>query len=261
MSNLHLPLEGRVENFGAVSSGASTGTSLSSGTITQIAAATNFDYDALLVTVISNTSSVFTIDVLLGSSGNEYVVAETLYVVKSGTEEGSSFLLPLAIPRGSRICLRSNGAASNAVIHGISYGRLGPRGYSRIRAMGVSSNKGTAVDPGTTANTLSSWVQITASAPGNFDGLMPIIGNNNRSSSAAGNSWLVDIGLGSPQQIIIPRLLLGSGSSTQLLTLPNVLPIFPVQIPTGSALYARAQSNATSSTQRAIDVALYGLVR
>lgn len=260
MSNLHLPFEGRVENFGAVS-GSSTGASLIAGVVTQLAAATNFEYDALLITVISNVSSNFTIDVFLGSSGNEYAVAETLYVVKSGTEEGSCFLVPLAIPRGSRVSLRSNSTNCNAVIHGISYGRLGPRGYSKIAAVGIVGLKGTTVDPGAVANTLSSWVQLTASVPNTFDGLMPVVGNNARSSSGGGVSWLVDIGLGSPQQIVIPRLLVGSGSSTQLLTIPNVFPVFPVPVPAGSALYARAQCSSSSSTQRTIDIVLYGLIR
>ena len=106
MSNLHPTSEGRVENFGAVT-GSSTGTSLTAGVVTQLAAATNFEYDALLITVISANSSNFLIDVLLGSSGNEFVVAESLYVNKSGTEEGSCFLVPLAIPRGSRVSLSS----------------------------------------------------------------------------------------------------------------------------------------------------------
>jgi len=260
MSNLHLPYEGRVESFGA-NTGASTGASLIAGVVTQLAAATSFEYDALLVTAMSATSSFFGIDVLLGSSGNEYVVAESLYVVKSGTAEGSCFLLPLAIPRGSRLCLRSNGISSNAVVHGISYGRLGPRGYSKMVAMGLVGFKGTAIDPGTTANTMSSWVQLTASAPNNLDAIMPVIGNNNRSSSSNTASWLVDIGLGSPQQIIIPKLLINSGSSTQLLTVPNVLPVFPVPVPAGSPLYARAQCAVTSSTQRTIDAVLYGLIR
>lgn len=128
-------------------------------------------------------------------------------------------------------------------------------------AMGLVGFKGTAIDPGTTANTMSSWVQLTASAPNNFDAVMPVIGNNNRSSSSNSASWLVDIGLGSPQQIIIPKLLINSGSSTQLLTVPNVLPVFPVPVPAGSALYARAQCAVTSSTQRTIDAVLYGLIR
>lgn len=259
MSNLHLPYEGRVESFGA-NTGASTGASLTAGVVTQLAATTSFDYDALLVTAIGSTSAFFGIDVLLGSSGNEYVVAESLYVVKSGTAEGSCFLLPLAIPRGSRLCLRSNGISSNAVVHGISYGRLGPRGFSKIVAMGLVGFKGTSIDPGTSAHTQSSWVQLTASAPNNFDALMPVIGNNNRSSSS-GSTWLVDIGLGNQQQIIIPKLLLKSGASTQLLTLPNVLPVFPVPVPAGSPLYARAQCSITSSTQRTIDAVLYGLIR
>lgn len=264
MSNLHLPTPGIVESFGAVT-GTSTGTAITTASIAQLAAATNFDYDAININAVgANITADTSIDIYLGASGSEYALIDKLRLTKaSSNPQGLSALLPLAVPRGSRISAKAFGGTLNTIIQGIGFGTVGDRGYKRAVSMGITSNFGVTVDPGGTANTLSSWVQITASAPNNFNALMVAIGNGQRSVASNTASWLVDIAIGAAgsEQVIIKQLFAMSMGNTTFFITPNFFGPFPCNIPAGTRIAARAQCNTNGATSRQIDVSLYGLIR
>jgi len=264
MSNLHIPTSGIVETLGAVT-GSSQGTSIGTASIAQIAASTGFDYEALLINTVANTSGLdAALDVYLGDAGAEYPLIDKIRVTKalSTNPQGQAVLVPLSVPRGSRVSARAFGASLNTIICGIGFGALSNKGFKRAVSMGITSNLGTTVNPGATANALGSWTQIVASAPHNFSALMVALGSAGRSNAAL-NSWLVDIGIGAAgsEQTIIKQLLTMSFSNTIFYMTPTFFGPFPCSIPAGTRISARAQSSTSSATTRNIDVSLYGLVR
>jgi hypothetical protein len=264
MSNLHIPTPGIVEALGATTT-SSNGTSITTASIAQIAASTNYDYDAISITTIGNSLGVdAALDVYLGASGSEYTLIDKLRVSKaSSNPQAIGVLLPLAVPRGSRVSAKAYGGTLSTIIHGMGYGALGDRGYKRGVAMGISSATGVTIDPGGTANTLSAWTQITASTPNAFNALMVAIGSGGRSVASAGVSWLVDIAMGASgsEQIIAKQLFVMSSGNTVFNMAPPTLGPFPCSIPAGTRLAARAQCSTNGSTSRNIDVSLYGLIR
>lgn len=264
MSNLHLPTPGIVETIGAVT-GSTTGTSITTASIAQIAASTNFDYDAICINAIGNNITAdAAIDIYLGASGAEYALIDKLRITKANTNpQGIAALLPLAVPRGSRISAKAFGGTIRTIIQGMGFGTIGDRGYKRAVSMGITSNFGVTISLGATANTLTGWTQITASAPNNFNALMVVIGNGQRSNASNTNSWLVDIGIGAAgsEQPIINQLFTMSMGNTVFFMTPSFFGPFPCNIPAGTRIAARAQCNTTTATTRNIDVTVYGLIR
>lgn len=264
MSNLHIPTPGIVESLGAVT-GSSQGTSIGTASITQIAASSSYDYDAILVDTVGNAIGVdASLDVYLGSSGNEYPLIDKIRVQKalSTNPQAQAVLLPLAVPRGSRISAKAFGGALNTIVYGMGFGSMGDKGFKRAVSMGITSATGVTVDPGATANALGSWTQIIASTPNHFNGLMVAFGSAARSNAAL-NSWLVDIAIGASgsEQIILKQLLTMSFSNTIFYMTPTFFGPFPCSIPAGTRIAARAQCSTSTSTTRNIDVTLYGLIR
>ncbi|MDE3036959.1 MAG: hypothetical protein KGJ21_00680 [Pseudomonadota bacterium] len=264
MSNLHIPTPGIVESLGAVT-GSSTGTSVTTASIAQIAASTTYDYDAIFVSAIGNSIGVdAALDVYLGSSGNEYALIDKLRVSKAvSNPQAVGVLLPLAVPRGSRISAKAFGGTLNTVIQGMGFGSLGDKGFKRAVSMGISTTIGVTVDPGGTVNTLGNWTQLIASTPNNFNGLLLAIGDGARSVASAGISWLVDIAIGASgsEQAIIKQLFTMSSSNTVFNMAPPFFGPFPCSIPAGTRIAARAQCSSNSATSRQIDVVPYGLIR
>lgn len=264
MSNLHLPTPGIVETIGAVTASTS-GTSVTTASIAQLAASTSFDYDAICVNAIGNNISADTaLDIYLGASGSEYTLIDKLRITKANSNpQGIAALLPLAVPRGSRVSAKSYGGTVNTIIQGMGIGTLGDRGYKRAVSMGISSNFGVTIALGATANVLTSWTQIIASTPHHFNGLMVVIGNGQRSVASNTNAWLVDIAIGASgsEQAIIKQLYTMSFGNTVFFMTPSFFGPFPCSIPAGSRISARAQCNSNGSTTRNIDVAVYGLIR
>ncbi len=264
MSNLHIPMSGLVETLGAVT-GSTQGTSIGTASIAQIAAATSFDYEALVIDTVGNATGVDSaLDVYLGASGAEYPLIDKIRVTKalSSNPQAQSILVPLSVPRGSRISAKAFGGSLNTLVHGIGFGPLWNRGFKRAVSMGISTTLGTIVNPGGTANVLGSWTQITASTSNNFSGLMIAVGSAGRSNASL-ISWLVDIGIGGAgsEQAIIKQLLTMSFSNTIFYMTPTFFGPFPCSIPAGARLSARAQCSSSGATTRNIDISLYGLIR
>lgn len=264
MSNLHIPMSGIVETLGATTA-SSNGTSVTTASIAQIAAATTYDYDAILVSTIGNSIGVeAALDIYLGASAAEYMLVDKLRVSKAiSNPQALGILLPLAVPRGSRVSAKAFGGTLSTIIHGLSGAPFAARGFKRAVSMGITTTAGVTVDPGATVNTLGAWTQITASTPNNFNAIMIAIGDGARSVASATNSWLVDIGIGAAglEQPIIRQLFVMSAANTVFSMSPPMFGPFPCNIPAGTRIAARAQSNNNGATTRNIDVIAYGLIQ
>ncbi len=108
-----------------------------------------------------------------------------------------------------------------------------------------TSTGGTAVSGGTGAsNTKGAWVQLTASTPNDATWMMVRIGSDG-TVGANINNLLLDIGIGGAgsEIVIAPNLSFNAWSGSS----QGETYIFPVAIPAGTRIAARAQSDATSS--------------
>lgn len=136
-----------------------------------------------------------------------------------------------------------------------------PAGLSRVvdqpRTASTSIATNTTITASATIHTKGAWTEFVASTPS--DAHLLFLHLNGSTVSAADTSVAVDIGIGpaGSEVVVIPDLLAyglgalaqGPGNGHQL--------VFPLEIPAGSRLSARAQGSVASRTVK-IHAALYG---
>lgn len=280
----------RAESFGtstAVQGGTtvtSSATAHTKGSWTQLDASTSFDASLLILDIaVQFQDTLYLFDVGIGASGSEQVLFPNLLVSQS-TAVTTEVFLPVAIPAGSRIAVRSqdNFGSSTSYVTGqlIAGGFANNPPYQTVTAYGVSTaaSTGTTVDSGGTANTKGSWTQIVASTTTTMKAMIvSAIRNTPGTAMAADYSQLVDIGVGSAgsEQTLISNMrylastqtggvttpyTAGSGTLSGLGTLfPRVIQPIPCDIPSGSRLAIRQQCTTTNATDRKSAYAIYGL--
>ena len=106
------------ESWGVVS-GSSGGTTVSSttanvyGSWVQLKASTGLEATSLIVTIADpNGGNEINVDIGIGGSGSEVVIAESLFLRADGylRNNGMTYSLPLRVPAGSRVAARMRGA-------------------------------------------------------------------------------------------------------------------------------------------------------
>lgn len=203
----------------------------------------------------ANTSTL--LDIGVGAGGSEVVVVPDLNV---GYQLNNTFKarIPLTIPAGSRVAARCQGAAVSqaigirATFYAFPHGRRPSR---TVVAMGPNAATSRGVDiAGTTANTKSSWVEITAATTEPFYALVVgLSGGGDTTLNTA--TALVDIGAGpaGSETVIVTDLPVSVGAAESITYDPGA---HPVNIPKGTRLAARW---ARSNTGDSLDAALYGI--
>jgi hypothetical protein len=125
-------------------------------------------------------------------------------------------------------------------------------------AGGVGSvNFGTSVTTGSTSSTKGSWAQLIAST--SFDASLVYVVVHGYRSAAALSDLSVDIGIGASgsEQVLIADLLAGGAALTGSGDTGPREWFFPLYIPAGSRLSARAAGDRTSTALR-VAIWLYG---
>ena len=236
----------------------------------EITPATSNDTSWMLVTVAGHaytgaeTNEETSVDIAIGSPGNEQVIVEELrwHMGASTRKTPVYLLLPISIPGGSRLSARAyttdttsdnDCAVSVHLFKGSNLLANGP--YSALKKIGSFT-----LDSGAVANTKSAWVEVAASADESYRGLF-FHGYNDVAIHSSGRSHMIDLGIGSigGEQVIIPDFFMGGGTFADEL-LPFGSPVFPVEIPGGARVVARSQTNGTTENLREIHAGLWGLV-
>lgn len=262
---------GRYEAIGADTT-ASRGTAVTAsgstntkGSYTQLVASSSFDASAIKVSLAPATSHTgYLVDIAVGGAGSETVIATNLPIY-SRTGTVAVYDLPIHIPAGTRISARCQSATSAAVAHVSAllysppWGRAIP--LSRTFTYGVSTSTSlvtTQLDPGGSANTLGSYLQLTSSTASPIKALVPALMNANGAYSDA--NWLIDIAVGGAgsETVVIPKLHAGASAPADIIT-PSTWPVFDIDIPASTRLSARAQCDITDASDRKIDIVLIGV--
>jgi hypothetical protein len=201
-----------------------------------------------------------------GDNTNWYVIAENLRLAgRKSADIIQSLALPLRVRSGAYVAVRCAASTAshvlNVAITGSSVGMKGGTGYSRAVALySAATSRGTAVDPGGTANTKGSWAQLVASTTKSVDSVYVMVGQNADTTRTATATALLDIGVGasSSEFAMIPNIFM---RWTTTLDGPqiNIGPL-PCYIPSGSRVVARAQCTDNVAGDRTMDVGIIGFV-
>lgn len=257
-----------VQAFGE-GAGATTADSLAvalSTSYTQITAATTFDWSGFYLTLQqanAATQSEQRCAIGIGSGGSEWDLLPDL-LLQVGTnffDQGYNLFVPLSVPAGSRLAGKSSSATGTVrcALQGVAMGSLPIPPCQFGTGYGGSGNTGTQVDPGTTANTKGSWVQITSSTSFHHKFLALTLNSGNNTALTNAN-FLIDIGVGAggSETVLYENLSMIQGANEDRMN-PAWFGFFPCDIPAGSRLAVRAQSTFTTNTDRLFNVTLIGL--
>lgn len=241
------------------------------GSYVALGSPTSFAYEGFTVYLAANSiEQDYLIDISIddGSGNNQILVPDLHFAAAKGVNEHNfSMFIPVHIAAGAQIDARvACGDASDTcrcLIVGHSANPGGFPGFSRAVALFTpGSSRGVAIDPGGSAHTKGSWVQMSASCPADVSAIFGVAGFNGDNSRAAAARMMLDIGIGSAgnEFVLVPNLYFGWGSTWDGANDVILQPI-AASIPLGSRVAARAQCSITTASDRTTDLALYGLVR
>ena len=250
----------------------STGTTVTAGTANvkgvwaQISAATPVNASGVIVMLASlSANGDYLIDIGIGAAGFESVLIRNILYCRRADDACAHFRFDVGVPAGSRLVARAQSTASSPTVVVaamlLSYGFPGLSHLGLVLDYGtaVADSGGTGVDPGATLNTKNSWAELVAATASPIRQILICIGNQGNNVRSAA-SWLLNIGVGPAGQehVILADMTLESETVADLMQ-PPVLGPFPVAIPAGSRIAARAQCSISDATDRLFDVAVYGV--
>jgi hypothetical protein len=235
----------------------------------EVIASTKYNSDYIYIAKRhGNTSKTYLLDIGIGAAGSESVlIGDILTSLPATYNYGSQGWLtfPFRVPRGSRISARvqaSSGGGGYQIYLGLlGSGFLTPGGYNKVINYGITSlgaTHGTQYDPGATAWTRGSWLEIVPSLSHDIKGFFLAICKRNRTSLHA--HWDIYTGLGSAgsEVDIGPMLLVGTAYSSCDINVPYSM-FYPIHLKAGSRISISAMCNTNSSPSRIFDVAFYGV--
>lgn len=265
------PLVFGSQRLSTVGTSGSTGTSVTSGTTntkgsyTQITASTAFACDGLIVQLANDAADQadFLVDIAIGAAASEVVVAANLICGSTAETPTSSYYLPIAIPAGTRIAARHQSSAATKVVRVsvmlFSRGATGPALLQKCVTLGATTatTRGTSIDPGGSANTKGSYVQLISATVERYQAIAVGIGNQAQQTRETA-TWLLDIAIGAAasEKVIVPDLQLSSAVNRSITPATFFV---PVEIPSGVRVSARCASTSNTATKRLFDVVVYGI--
>lgn len=235
------------------------------GSWTQLVAATTLDAAGFWIeTSQPAVPQRYRLDIGVGGSGSEVVlVPDVCFSPIRDTHVYRAFV-PVPIPAGTRLSARvqSDGTSKAIKVHLLLAGPalVTSQMSGPVVTYGLGSNtSNTAVDPGGTANTKGSWVELTSSTTYDINYL---ILNVDLDTADATNSasWLVDIGMTpqfETQQVLVPDVGFYNSANKDQVT--PVSMGFPVHLPAGTRLAARSQCSVSGSGDRSIFLQMIGV--
>lgn len=235
------------------------------GPIVELTSSTAHDANWVAVQLRCNGAEsgggmAFLYDLLIGDDPEQVIIPD-MGIFFRDFSQVATFLFPLFVPKGSRLAARMQHNAGLALsgeiqIQLIAGSLLSGSPACKVIGYGATANSlGTNIDPGGTANTKSAWVEITSATERDHHWL--VIGHTGADTSTGNNHWLLDIGIGdATEQVLIPNIGLSNAGA---LDSPAVQATFyPIYVPKGSRLTARAQCSSTTDGDRDLYVRIYG---
>lgn len=225
-------------------------------------------YDSMLIPQIIGNSIAkeLLFDIGVGAAGSEVVLVDGILrsYTTGGEQSGVVFPLPIVAPAGTRVAFRCAASAADrtmlASCLAVHFGHFGQEflctlsdTYGKVAA----DTGGTEIDPGASANTDGDWVELAASSTRDSKALVFCIGNKGNAVRAA-YTWSLDIAVGAAgsEIEIVSDYGLWTAAAADSVG-PYISPIFPIPIPIGTRISARAKCTGTDATDRLFDIVIY----
>lgn len=237
------------------------------GAWTQIAASVSHDADGFILCVWTGAAMNALIDIGVGAAGSEVELMTDVPVSNfRASTQTSAVYCPIPLRAGVRLAGRCRGDVASGVIR-VSlilvkggFANLGPLTSLRSATFGVSTanSRGVQVDPGAAVNTKGAYSQIAASTSIPLKAIIVFM-SNQRNSADSDMGILLDVSVGASgsERIILPDLRFHAGSTSDS-KFPMWTGLFPVDLPSGVRLAARAAASDNNATDRLMDVAIVG---
>lgn len=259
-----------------VSTGTSRATSIASSTTAntkgswvELDASTAFAVDGFFVYIGRNSGANFDVlvDIGIGVLDSEVVlVPDLLYSTGDTAGEAIFIPIPMSIASGTRISARCQDRVASATTIDVAIilttdSGLDITAFTGCDAMGQATGDsgGTQIDPGTSANTKTAYVELVASTSNTYKAFIIIMGQIQNQATATGH-WLFDVAIGADTAEVdfLSNLNFSNGNGPDSFQ-PKVFGPMACDIPSGSRLTVRGQSSITNANDRRFDVVLYGL--
>lgn len=242
-------------------------TTYAKGNWTQMNASLAADTAMIYILAGSGNSSGhrFALDIGIGSSGSEIAIINNLTFSCPQTLV-SVYAFPLSIPAGTRLSARVSSDSANDTFHcniitsADTYSTSGTATAVDTYGFDTTTNLGTKVDCGSTANTKTSYVQVTSSTTADLAGIQMFPDCQFSTGTGVNVNFMMDVAVGAAgsEVIVLPNYTFtGFYSTTSGLSI-GASPYFPMQIPAGSRIAVRAQCNQTAAGNRIFGITIYG---
>lgn len=222
-----------------------------------------FDSEGFIVIGGSPSAGVnaISLDIARGAAGSEIAVVSDFRVPE--TTSCLCEYMPIRMRAGERV---SGRIAADSSFVGLTVA-LYPIAPTTRRVYGVGGGgnrwqtnlnagtlRGTQIDPGGAANAKGAWTTLISSTNAFSTALM--IGTRGWSTINAQTNCLIDIGIGSSGQEVplIPNVYQFNQPNSSNWDKPYML--FPVSLPQGTRISARAQADSTDASDRLCEVFL-----
>jgi len=200
------------------------------------------------------------------AGGTSYtVIVNNIYAAVPSDDASIMFCSywPISLASGASIAIRARFSRINvegyATLYPVSMGWANPLRFQQCVTYGdvAGSSTGTQIDPGGTADTKGSWVQMTSSTAVPIRFLNLLVSMENSGSSNA--EWKVDVGIGGAgSETVIEGDLLARCKATYDMIVPNAYGFWH-DVPASTRLAVRAQCSITDATDRLFNAVLYGV--
>lgn len=246
------------------SSIASGGSANTKGSWASLTTGLDTDIHSIIIHHYSFTYDAdFLIDIGIGSTP-DVVVNNILSHHGLGDTRASDVIeIPLFIPKSTQIQVRhqtdysgsNNLTAAFSFIRSCSWNR---RSFDKVYTYGANTGDsgGQLIDPGGTASTYGSWVQLISAAPQNLKAFKILFGARGDHNISANTHWFYQVAVGASgsEQVIVDRFTVG-GETGVSVPYPKCSPLFEINIPEGERLAVRSMCT-TTATDRYKDVVI-----
>lgn len=216
-----------------------------------------------LITATSGNDII--IDVGIGGAGNEEEIIQNINVTYGtlSSFSGRHLCLPISIPKGSRIAVRSQASVASQSCTIAMIGLVGsftsyaPLSFAESLGMDLANTQAHEYDPGAVANTKGAWSEIEASLAHDYAGFSLLL-SGNQNSSATDQTGLIDIGIGGAgnEEVILSNVPFKVSSNEFLGSAPC---FYNITLPKGQRLSVRVQSTNTQISDRTNGLYFYGV--
>ncbi len=232
------------------------------GSWVQITAATTADCNLFSFSTLVNASNRnFSVDIGVGAAGSEKVIInDMLFSENSNNDNGLIYQFPIHIPSGTAISARSQVSDTSAtgvrVNFDLSDGAWtqmeGPAGVDTI-GYSTTTTKGTSITAG--ANSAKgAYAVLSSSTSRDYMGIVIAFDFLVLGAPSDRTLWDVAVGAAGSEKIIIADYFTVPGGGYWQ---PMTTAFYPVFIPSGTAVSARAQTNNVATQTRGM--VLYGV--